>query len=119
MPKLIVRGYFAMALIFNSGALNELEFCHEPFTNVFCLAGIDFRRGAHGLRRKSFAGNAGASEDTLLDRTELLELCIDQLIECLRYVLRDSLNRRGKRPFPLKPRNQTLLRDVLKNRDHE
>ena len=42
MSEIIVRGNFAIGLLFDSGTCDELKFCYEPLTNIFNL-GADQR----------------------------------------------------------------------------
>jgi len=107
-----------LGLFFDSGTLDELKFCYEPLTNIFNLAVINFRRGANGPRRKPLSGDTGASQNALLNRT--------QLLNCASIIDPGCLERFGRR-FQLapqasicrRPRNQSLLHDVLEDGHHE
>src|SRR5262249_3105531 len=104
---------------FELGTFDELKSRNEPLTNTLNLARIDLRRSANGPCRKPLTGDTGASQNTLFDRTQSLELRVNQLIQCVRNTLRNCFNRRCKSPFRVDLRKKSLLHDVLKDGHHE
>src|SRR5262245_4323151 len=119
MPEFVEGGHLAVALFLDSGTFDELKFCYEPLANLFRFAGVDFCCRANGPCGKPLSGDTGASQYALFNRTQLLKLGVNQLIQGFGNALRDGLNWGCQCPLAIDLRNQSLLRDVLEDRHHE
>ena len=101
MPEVIVRGNLPIRQLVNSGGLNELQFFGETLASIFDGGRINFGRGGNSPHGKTLSCNAGASQNALLCRTQLLELHLDHLIQRLWDSWANIFKRHPERPLPI------------------
>src|SRR5258708_28754567 len=119
MPEIIVCGDLAIRQLVNSRSLYKLEPVGESLASFVNAATFEFGRGANRPYGETLSRNAGASQNALLQRTELLELHLDQLIQRLRDTRLNICKCHAQCPSPIGLCNQSLLHPVLEDGYHE
>ena len=96
-----MRRNLTIRQLVNSGGLDELQSFGQSLANTFDAVRIDFGRGGNGPHGKTLSCNAGASQNALLCRAQLLELHLDQLIQRLWDGRANIFKRHPERPLPI------------------
>src|SRR5438094_8734940 len=119
MTEIIVRGNLAVRQLVNSGGLYKLQPVGESLASFVNAATFEFGRNAKRPYGETLSGHTGASQNALLYGTQLLELRVYELIQCLRDTRANIFKRHTECPFPISLCNYSLFLHILEDGHHE